>query len=829
MTKKSERNASNSIYLQNFEHKKKLNGAVDKLALEKLRTFSEGDTEIERRENALIWSKNLKTQSRHSMIQKVELRRDKSIDRDLVYELTEAENLKLLKEVDWVYHGNFYPSQVAQKHPETAFSITTYVVSDYDDDYLDDENDDLLLDDLDDEDDNTHLMYMASYGYNGGSGKGGYSSYIYAATLDEAIDFITSEFKSTGWNSAFDRVVSYNLKRQEEKYARKHPKRKNRGSNSMPEEVYLSTLSKIQKQTSLKLQKEAWNNPNINRVVNSINKAADTATLYDTCDRFLIELAKKWLREARERDREEKKARRLSDDNIIDLDEETAVEDTFPVAISPSLDSTLDIDDEKESELFNTVGNISSNEALTVGGGVGRSRATRDIEEDEEDNSKLLTDISQQEDDISIENNVIHPENEYESEEPDTSDTSDTSDTLDGSDDFEVELENIPQNSEQIRAEAMKLIDLPNFEGSNSGKRTSAPIISNDSGSNAEETNEQERLEQERLEQERLEQERLEQERLEQERLEQERLEQERLEQERLEQERLEQERLEQERIQREQEEAIREERRLRKEAERKTEIERKIRKNLEHKSRIIDEKKFLNQYFTSLKNKEEEIENIEFNLASNIEYLSEICFDNEVEKRKRKEEEEKKRKIERSNRFKAISNVFKDDYSLLVTSSLINSINESAKNSLSQKELDSYNSLVNKKIERENSLKKKKYFIEKINSEKIKETDRNISNLLSNSNNEVLRKHFSNDYLIERYSNTFKKFENNKLILSSEKGLESTQDSILGILEEVGVNDRSVGESYIEKNLPELFDITRFPIKLKTAQDINDMIDSII
>lgn len=784
MAKTSAKDASNSIYLQNFEHKKKLNGAVDKLALEKLRTYSDGETEIERRENALIWAKNLKTHARKSMLRKVELRRDRDIDRDLVYELSEAENLSLLKEVDWVYHGNFYPADVAHKHPETAFSITTYVVEgddDYDYDILDSDDDD-LLEDLEYED-NTHLMYMASYGYVGGNSKGGYSSYIYAATLDEAIEFITSEFKSTGWNSAFDRVVSYNLKRQQEKYAKKNPRKKNRGSHGgMPEDVYREVLAKIQQQTANKLQKEAWNNPNIKRVVNTINKASDTATLYDTCDRFLVELAKKWLREARERDREEKKARRLSDDNIIDLDKETPAEESFPVAISPSVVSQS-LDDEIEDPASSVVGNVSSTDSLSVGGGVGRTKSTRDIDGTTQDSSTLITHIEhdneEPEDDIQIseideENNTNDDIQVVENDDP----------TLIGSVlEEDKEDTSVPESSAQIREEVSRLVEVPSsLKYDDTRKRSTAPVIKDIAVSDDNSVSEEERKQREEERKQR-----------------------------------------EEERIRAEIANRIREEQHLREEAERKAEEERRKRKKLEHISRIDEEKSSLSKYFSY----NDEITTDYYNDINQLYSGMEISFLNWLEEekyhRKKIEEERERVRIEKKNAFKDISHSFKNSYTLFKTESLLDEVNKNPFETIQEKEHSTLN-----KIKVENRIafaKKREDFKKFINNEYDQKSLNSISSIISRNPSNAL-------YLIDlqsKYSDFSNKFKEKKLDRESQKIFENQEVELSGLLSEIGVNDTTAEISKIKSLLPELFDITRYPVKVNNSSSVDEILDSLI
>ena len=816
MAKTSAKDASNSIYLQNFEHKKKLNGAVDKLALEKLRTFSDGETEIERRENALTWAKNLKSHARRSMLRKVELRRDKDIDRDLVYELTEAENLSLLKEVDWVYHGNFYPADVAHKHPETAFSITTYVVEDEDyDDLLDDEDDDLLKD-LEYEE-SSHLMYMASYGYIGGNSKGGYSSYIYAATLDEAIEFITSEFKSTGWNSAFDRVVSYNLKRQQEKYAKKNPRKKNRGSHGgMPEDVYREVLSKIQQQTANKLQREAWNNPNIKRVVSTINKASDTATLYDTCDRFLVELAKKWLREARERDQEEKKARRLSDDNIIDLDKETPIEESFPVAISPSVVSQS-LDDEVEDPASSVVGNVSSTDSLSVGGGVGRSKTARDIDGTTQDESALITHIDNKNDDSEedIQISDMRKVDDIQNEIPIDSSSSIIEIENDNEEKDSIEDE-IPENSDQIREEATRLIDIPStLKDGDTRKRTGSPILKNTVPSRNEISEEEERKQREEEERKQREEEERKQ---------------------REEEERKQRE--EEERKQREEAERIRaeiearliEEKRLREEAERKAEEERKIRKKLEHSSRINEEKDVLYKHFkfnnSLLKDNFTNINK----LYSGMETSFLNWLEDEKSYRREREEEKERMITERRNNFKNISESFKNSYTLFTTNRMLADIG--VKNLLSSviQEKESF-SLDDLKTQKENKIafaKKREDFKRLINNNYSQKSLASISSIISRDSTNSLEDFYLID-LQRKYSNFSRKFKEEKLDRESQRTFESQEVELSGLLSEIGVDDTTTEISKIKSLLPELFDITRYPVKVHNDSDVNEILDSLL
>lgn len=800
MAKTSAKDASNSIYLQNFEHKKKLNGAVDKLALEKLRTFSDGETEIERRENALTWAKNLKSHARRSMLRKVELRRDKDIDRDLVYELTEAENLSLLKEVDWVYHGNFYPADVAHKHPETAFSITTYVVEDEDyDDLLDDEDDDLLKD-LEYEE-SSHLMYMASYGYIGGNSKGGYSSYIYAATLDEAIEFITSEFKSTGWNSAFDRVVSYNLKRQQEKYAKKNPRKKNRGSHGgMPEDVYREVLSKIQQQTANKLQREAWNNPNIKRVVSTINKASDTATLYDTCDRFLVELAKKWLREARERDQEEKKARRLSDDNIIDLDKETPIEESFPVAISPSVVSQS-LDDEVEDPASSVVGNVSSTDSLSVGGGVGRSKTARDIDGTTQDESALITHIDNKNDDSEedIQISDMRKVDDIQNEIPIDSSSSIIEIENDNEEKDSIEDE-IPENSDQIREEATRLIDIPStLKDGDTRKRTGSPILKNTVPSRNEISEEEERKQREEEERKQREEEERKQ-------------------------------REEAERIKAEIEARLLEEKRLREEAERKAEEERKIRKKLEHSSRINEEKDVLYRHFkfnnSLLKDN--------FTNINRLYSGMETSFLNwlEDEKTYRREcEEEKERMItEKRNNFKNISESFKNSYTLFTTNRMLADIGIGSPSSSVIQEKESF-SLNDLKTQKENKIafaKKREDFKRLINNNYSQKSLASISSMISRDSTNSLEDFYLID-LQRKYSNFSRKFKEEKLDRESQRIFESQEVELSGLLSEIGVDDTTTEISKIKSLLPELFDITRYPVKVHNDSDVNEILDYLL
>ena len=825
MAKTSAKDASNSIYLQNFEHKKKLNGAVDKLALEKLRTFSDGETEIERRENALTWAKNLKSHARRSMLRKVELRRDKDIDRDLVYELTEAENLSLLKEVDWVYHGNFYPADVAHKHPETAFSITTYVVEDEDyDDLFDDEDDD-LLEDLEYEE-SSHLMYMASYGYIGGNSKGGYSSYIYAATLDEAIEFITSEFKSTGWNSAFDRVVSYNLKRQQEKYAKKNPRKKNRGSHGgMPEDVYREVLSKIQQQTANKLQREAWNNPNIKRVVSTINKASDTATLYDTCDRFLVELAKKWLREARERDQEEKKARRLSDDNIIDLDKETPIEESFPVAISPSVVSQS-LDDEVEDPASSVVGNVSSTDSLSVGGGVGRSKAARDIDGTTQDESALITHINNKNDD-----------SEEDIQISDMVEADDTqNDSQIGSSSSIIEIENedeeqVPENSSQIREEATRLIEVPStLKDEDTRKRTEAPILKDTIPSRNEISEEEERRQREEEERrQREEEERRKREEEERRKREEERKQREEEQRKQREEEERRQ-REEAERIRAEIEARLIEEKRLREEAERKAEEERKIRKKLEHSSRINEEKDVLYKHFkfnnSLLKDNFTNINK----LYSGMETSFLNWLEDEKSYRREREEEKERMITERRNNFKNISESFKNSYTLFTTNRMLADIG--VKNLLSSviQEKESF-SLDDLKTQKENKIafaKKREDFKRLINNNYSQKSLASISSIISRDSTNSLEDFYLID-LQRKYSNFSRKFKEEKLDRESQRTFESQEVELSGLLSEIGVDDTTTEISKIKSLLPELFDITRYPVKVHNDSDVNEILDSLL
>ena len=818
MAKTSAKDASNSIYLQNFEHKKKLNGAVDKLALEKLRTYSDGETEIERRENALIWAKNLKTHARKSMLRKVELRRDRDIDRDLVYELSEAENLSLLKEVDWVYHGNFYPADVAHKHPETAFSITTYVVEG-DDDYDDllDSDDDDLLEDLEYED-NTHLMYMASYGYVGGNSKGGYSSYIYAATLDEAIEFITSEFKSTGWNSAFDRVVSYNLKRQQEKYAKKNPRKKNRGSHGgMPEDVYREVLAKIQQQTANKLQKEAWNNPNIKRVVNTINKASDTATLYDTCDRFLVELAKKWLREARERDREEKKARRLSDDNIIDLDKETPAEESFPVAISPSVVSQS-LDDEIEDPASSVVGNVSSTDSLSVGGGVGRTKSTRDIDGTTQDSSALITHIEhdneEPEDDIQI--SEIDEENNTNDDTPVVeNDVSSLTENVleEGEEDTSV-----PESSAQIREEVSRLVEVPSsLKDDDTRNRSMAPVlkdiaVSDDNGISEEEERKQ-REEEERKQREEEERKQREEEERKQ-----------REEEERKQREEEERKQREEERIRLEIANRIREEQRLREEAERKAEEERRKRKKLEHISRIDEEKSSLSKYFSYNDAITTDYYNDINQLYSGMETSFLNWLEDEKYHRKKIEEEIERARIEKKNAFNDISYSFKNSYTLFKTESLLDEVRKNPFETIQEKEHSTLNKIKVEKENRINFAKKREDFKRFINNEYDQKSLNSISSIVSSKSSNAL-------YLIDlqsKYNDFSNKFKEKKLDRESQRIFENQEVELSGLLSEVGVNDTTTEISKIKSLLPELFDITRYPVKVNRSSSVNEILDSL-
>lgn len=387
---KSSATSTGKLYVQNFNSKKRFKCAVDNLAFEKLVNYPVGETDIEQRKNALIWAKRLRKKARASMLRQVTLRRDREISRDLMHELVEAENLGLLKEVDWVYRGNFYHGEAAQAHPETSFSIKVYEMSgDEDDDVSDVDIEDYLLLDFNKEDDEEkQLVYLATYGYAEGENTG-YSAYSYTTTLSDAIEFITTEFKTTGWDNSFNRIVRVNVRSAEAKYLKKHGRRLGK-DQSVPEAERKKIIRYCQNATAKKMQSEAWNNANIARVVDLIRRSADTTTLFDSCDRFIVEYGKKLLKEAVERDLEEKKARRLSDDNIIDLDDEFS-----------HLQAGDGIQEERPQQDYLAAGSVVDSSYSSTGT-LGSARVSRDITgsfiHDEEDGNARHDDNAPEDD-----------------------------------------------------------------------------------------------------------------------------------------------------------------------------------------------------------------------------------------------------------------------------------------------------------------------------------------------------------------------------------------------------------------------------------------------
>lgn len=286
----AERSRDSSVQFQNFQYKKNLVDSVDNIAYQRIKDFDEGDSAVEVRENALKWIQNVKNVADRSMREIHRIKMDRGLDPVISKELMEAEKLKVLDAVGWYYEGNFYPRDKAKFHPETAFSISTTSTGD---------------------DEEKQIWYKVAYGMDKDvAQENSYSSYTYVTTLEEAILFIIEELKTSGWEAAYTKYWRGEYLR----WLKKDSGRKANEEEKKEQQRY------IKRRVKENLLASSWNEDNIKRTMHHLKRSSDINTLSDLCSKYFIRIAKKWLKEARDIEIEEEKARRLSDDNIIDLD-----------------------------------------------------------------------------------------------------------------------------------------------------------------------------------------------------------------------------------------------------------------------------------------------------------------------------------------------------------------------------------------------------------------------------------------------------------------------------------------------------------------------------
>lgn len=297
-TKKS----SITAILSNYKHKLSISeNSVEHTVYKKLLSFDELDNGKKKSENryaALEWIDDVRNRAKEIEYNSA----FKTLNNEPAA-LIEQDKLELLYKIGWFYNGNFYKNKNIQRdrvgYPNLSFNVSVRRVdkpNSYDKS-------------------SPIYMYMASYGIVDNNTKDNSSgSYSLFLTLEECITFILNELEYTHKDilylnemrklfkdsDAIEKLKNKDLKARNDEEKRAHAARAlEEFSNDE------NNQNEVRKRMSRLIT-----NPSIEKELHNLKRSADTTTLLDFINEFLILMAKKNYKDALEDERE---ANRVND------------------------------------------------------------------------------------------------------------------------------------------------------------------------------------------------------------------------------------------------------------------------------------------------------------------------------------------------------------------------------------------------------------------------------------------------------------------------------------------------------------------------------------
>lgn len=285
--------------ITNFKFKTKYSpNSLERIAYDKMVSFDNNSDTVESREKAQQWVSELLNITTDAINNIYEIKSDDTKKNKEV--LIDQEKMKVLYAMDWVYHGSFLVNAddefedkrsgkkrtYGELYPELAFTISVRKIGD-------------------------KYWFMPQYGIDVNNDAEGYGSYTYKPTLSETLEFINEEMLIVGRNALRDRLEHYFVKRYLE---RSREKKMNLGENGQ-QEAMRNASKKVADRINNMIKPDV-----IEERLYKIRRSTDIFTLPDLIEGFLLDIAAKYLKLARENQYRQIQAQNIQDTEVLDLD-----------------------------------------------------------------------------------------------------------------------------------------------------------------------------------------------------------------------------------------------------------------------------------------------------------------------------------------------------------------------------------------------------------------------------------------------------------------------------------------------------------------------------
>lgn len=286
---------------RNFQFKK--NYSDNSLEVIAYNVVTSGESTVENREYRKEWLNDLLAETQMGIDEIIGMKSSgrnadgEEISKSAQEVAEEQVKLKILHMMNWVYDGSFHPDadktykdndgvdkKISTLYPELSFRLRTVRRG-------------------------SSYLYEASYGIMRGATSPEYGTYSYFATINEALDFLSSELQVIGRKKYFNRLMK---KRIGDELARIGVKKPNKDRYR---EIYRKNQQAIVDRVNRDISKN-----NIEETLHTVKRSTDIFVLPDLIERILMPISEQYLSAAKENEFRAIKAKNIMDTDIVDLD-----------------------------------------------------------------------------------------------------------------------------------------------------------------------------------------------------------------------------------------------------------------------------------------------------------------------------------------------------------------------------------------------------------------------------------------------------------------------------------------------------------------------------